>query len=66
MPYGDAVAVEAAINENTAAVLIEPIQGEAGVGIPTEGFLKAVREITARRGVLMMADEIQSLSLRHI
>ena len=60
VPYGDAVAVEAAINENTAAVLIEPIQGEAGVGIPTEGFLKAVREITARRGVLMMADEIQS------
>ena len=60
VPYGDAAAVEAAINENTAAVLLEPIQGEAGVGIPTEGFLKAVREITARRGVLMMADEIQS------
>ena len=55
VPFGDAAALEAAIDETTAAVLLEPIQGEAGVIIPP-----AVREITARRGVLMIADEIQS------
>lgn len=60
VPFGDASAIEAAIDENTAAVLIEPIQGEAGVIVPPEGYLRAVREITARRGVLMIADEIQS------
>ena len=60
VPFGDADALEAAIGPNTAAVIFEPIQGEAGVQIPPEGFLRAVREITARRGVLMMADEIQS------
>ena len=60
VPFGDAAAIEAAIDENTAAVLIEPIQGEAGVIVPPEGYLRAVREITERRGVLMIADEIQS------
>lgn len=60
VPYGDAAAIEAAINENTAAVLLEPIQGEAGVLIPPAGFLRQVREITTRRNVLMIADEIQS------
>jgi ornithine--oxo-acid transaminase len=60
VPFGDAAAIEAAIDENTAAVLIEPIQGEAGVIIPPEGYLRAVREICTRRGVLMIADEIQS------
>jgi len=60
VPFGDAAALEAAITEHTAAVLLEPIQGEAGVQLPPAGFLKAVREITARRGVLMIADEIQS------
>lgn len=60
VPYGDAAAIEAAIDENTAAVLIEPIQGEAGVIIPPEGYLRAVREICTRRGVLFIADEIQS------
>lgn len=59
-PFGDAAAIEAAIDENTAAVLIEPIQGEAGVIIPPEGYLRAVREICTRRNVLMIADEIQS------
>ncbi|WP_159500223.1 ornithine--oxo-acid transaminase [Microbacterium sp. 18062] len=60
VPYGDAAAIEAAIEENTAAVLIEPIQGEAGVVVPPEGYLRAVREICTRRGVLFVADEIQS------
>lgn len=60
VPFGDAAALEAAIDENTAAVLLEPIQGEAGVIIPPQGYLRAVREITHRHNVLMIADEIQS------
>ena len=60
VPYGDAAALEAAITDRTAAVLLEPIQGEAGVMIPPPGYLREVREITRRRGVLMIADEIQS------
>jgi len=60
VPFGDAAAMEAAITPETAAVLIEPIQGEAGVIVPPEGYLRAVREICTRRGVLFIADEIQS------
>ena len=60
VPFGDADAIEAAIDDDTVAVLFEPIQGEAGVIVPPEGFLTKVREITARRGVLMIADEIQA------
>lgn len=60
VPYGDADAIAAAIDENTAAVLIEPIQGEAGVVIPPEGFLQRVREICTDNNVLFIADEIQS------
>jgi ornithine--oxo-acid transaminase len=60
VPYGDAQALEKAITPNTAAVLIEPIQGEAGVLIPPVGYLRAVREITTRHNVLFMADEIQT------
>ncbi|WP_438354400.1 ornithine--oxo-acid transaminase [Microbacterium sp. CJ88] len=60
VPFGDAAAIEAAITPHTAAVLIEPIQGEAGVVIPPDGYLRAVREITARENVLFIADEIQS------
>ncbi|WP_432158113.1 ornithine--oxo-acid transaminase [Streptomyces sp. bgisy153] len=60
VPYNDLAALEAAVDETTAAVLIEPIQGEAGVIIPDEGYLAGVREITRRANCLFVADEIQS------
>ncbi|WP_299519293.1 ornithine--oxo-acid transaminase [uncultured Serinicoccus sp.] len=60
VPYGDLAAVEAAITDNTAAVLVEPIQGEQGVMIPAEGYLPGLRELCTRTNVLMIADEIQS------
>jgi ornithine--oxo-acid transaminase len=60
VPYGDLTALQAAIDDRTVAVLIEPIQGEAGVLVPPAGYLAAVRRVTAERGVLFMADEIQS------
>ncbi|MGW1540667.1 ornithine--oxo-acid transaminase [Streptomyces sp. NPDC002309] len=60
VPYNDLAALEAAIDETTAAVLIEPIQGEAGVVIPDDGYLTGVRELTRREGCLFVADEIQS------
>ncbi|MCX5392704.1 ornithine--oxo-acid transaminase [Streptomyces sp. NBC_00094] len=60
VPYGDLTALDAAVTENTVAVLLEPIQGEAGVLVPPAGYLPGVRELTRRRNVLFMADEIQS------
>ena len=60
IPYGDADALSDAITPNTAAVLFEPIQGEAGVNIPPEGFLKEIRNICDQYEVLMIADEIQT------
>ncbi|MFF3323530.1 ornithine--oxo-acid transaminase [Streptomyces sp. NPDC002889] len=60
VPYNDLAALEAAVDETTAAVLIEPIQGEAGVVIPDDGYLTGVRELTRRTGCLFIADEIQS------
>ncbi len=60
VPYGDAEAVRAAIGPNTAAVLMEPIQGEAGVVVPPEGFWADVRAACDENQVLMIADEIQS------
>lgn len=60
VPFGDADALAAAIDADTAAVLIEPIQGEAGVVIPPDGYLRAVRDITRTDNVLLIVDEIQS------
>ncbi|MFE5892991.1 ornithine--oxo-acid transaminase [Streptomyces sp. Marseille-Q5077] len=60
VPYNDLAALEAAVDETTAAVLLEPIQGEAGVLIPDSGYLAGVRELTRRKGCLFIADEIQS------
>lgn len=60
VPYGDATALEAALSANTVAVLLEPIQGEAGVRVPPEGYLPEVRRLTRERGVLFIADEVQS------
>ncbi|MFE9432718.1 ornithine--oxo-acid transaminase [Streptomyces sp. NPDC006640] len=60
VPYNDLAALEAAIDETTAAVLIEPIQGEAGVVIPDDGYLAGVRDLTRRTDCLFVADEIQS------
>jgi len=60
VPYGDADAIEKAIIPNTAAVMLEPIQGEGGVIIPPAGYLKKVAEICKRNNVLLMADEIQT------
>ena len=58
--YGDIEAVRAAVDEHTVAVLFEPIQGEGGVVIPPEGFLRDLRELCTQENVLMVADEIQS------
>ena len=58
--FGSAKAIEEAINENTAAVLIEPIQGEGGIIVPPENFLSEVRDICTQNNVLMILDEIQS------
>ena len=58
--YGDASAIEKAITPNTAAVMLEPIQGEGGVIIPPEGYLKQVAELCKKNNVLFVADEIQT------
>jgi ornithine--oxo-acid transaminase len=60
IPYSDADALEKAITPNTVAFLFEPIQGEGGVIVPPEGYLKRVRELCTEHNVLMIADEIQS------
>lgn len=60
LPYGDADAVREAMHPNVAAILIEPIQGEGGIIVPPDGYLKALREITEEHNALMICDEIQS------
>ncbi|MFC4005749.1 ornithine--oxo-acid transaminase [Nonomuraea purpurea] len=58
--YGSIEAIKAAVDANTVAVLVEPIQGEAGVLVPEDGYLSEVRALCSARGLLMIADEIQS------
>jgi ornithine--oxo-acid transaminase len=60
VPYGDIAALEAAITPETVGFLIEPVQGEAGVVMPPQGFLRDARELCRERNVLFIADEIQS------
>ncbi len=60
VPYGDAAAVKAAMTPRTCAILVEPVQGEAGVLIPPRGFLRALREVCDAERVLLICDEIQS------
>ncbi len=60
VPFGDAAALEAAITPHTAAFIVEPIQGEAGIVVPPAGYLKKVREICTRHNVLMICDEVQT------
>ncbi|MGH2636719.1 MAG: aminotransferase class III-fold pyridoxal phosphate-dependent enzyme, partial [Actinomycetota bacterium] len=60
VPFGDADALEAAIDDDTVAFLVEPVQGEAGVIIPPDGYLRRARELCSQRNVLLIADEIQS------
>ncbi|MEO6115111.1 MAG: ornithine--oxo-acid transaminase, partial [Pseudolysinimonas sp.] len=60
VPYGDEAALEAALDDDVVAVLVEPIQGEAGIIVPPSGYLPAVRRLTKERNILFIADEIQS------
>jgi acetylornithine/N-succinyldiaminopimelate aminotransferase len=60
VPYGDAEALEAAVDDTVAAVLVEPIQGEAGVVVPPDDYLRAARDVTARHGALLWLDEVQT------
>ena len=60
IPYGDAAALEAAITPNTVAFLVEPIQGEGGVIVPPDGYIKAAADICQQHNVLFVADEIQT------
>jgi ornithine--oxo-acid transaminase len=60
VPYGDIQAVSAAIKPNTAAILFEPIQGEAGVIVPPSGFIQDLRRISSQNNILLIADEIQT------
>lgn len=60
VPFGDIDALEKAIGKNTAAVIIEPIQGEGGINVPPIGYLRKVRQLTKKKGVLLILDEVQT------
>ncbi len=60
VPYGDAAAVRRVVHRNTVAILVEPIQGEAGVIVPPEGFLRELRKLSTEENLLLIADEIQT------
>lgn len=59
-PFGDLAAVEAAVDDETIAVMVEPIQGEGGVNMPPEGFLQGLRDLCDKRGLLLIFDEVQT------
>lgn len=58
--YGDAAAVDAAVDEDTAAVILEPVRGEGGIIVPPAGYLREVKEICEKKGALLIADEVQT------
>jgi putrescine aminotransferase len=60
VPFGDIEAMENAITKNTAAVILEPIQGEGGINLPPDGYLRKVRQLTQKKGVLLILDEVQT------
>lgn len=60
VPYGDADAVEQAVDEDTAAVILEPVQGEGGIIVPPDGYLQRVKQICDAKGALLIADEVQT------
>src|SRR5690606_31269399 len=60
VPFGDLEALDAAISDSTAAVMLEPVQGEGGIRVPPPGYLTGVREITRKHGVLLILDEVQT------
>lgn len=60
VPYGDISAMEAAVDENTAAVIVEAVQGEGGVNVPPKGYLSGLRRITRERGALLIIDEVRT------
>lgn len=60
VPFGDPAALAAAVSERTAAVILEPVQGEGGVIVPPAGYLRGAREVTRQRGALLIADEVQT------
>ncbi|AXT85281.1 acetylornithine transaminase [Aeromicrobium sp. A1-2] len=60
VPYGDVAALEAAVDDTVAAILLEPIQGEAGVIVPPDGYLQAARDIATKHGALLWLDEVQT------
>jgi predicted acetylornithine/succinylornithine family transaminase len=60
VPFNDLAALEAAVDEKTCAVLVEPVQAEGGVRVPDAGYLKGVREICDRKGILLIIDEVQT------
>ncbi|MBX9686667.1 MAG: aminotransferase class III-fold pyridoxal phosphate-dependent enzyme [Candidatus Obscuribacterales bacterium] len=60
VPFGDIAALEAAITKDTAAVILEPIQGEGGINVPPVGYLRKVRQLTKKKGVLLILDEVQT------
>jgi len=64
VPYGDIEKTRAAVSDRTAAILVEPIQGEGGVRVPPKGFLKALSELTKEKGLLLVLDEVQTGLMR--